>query len=166
MSDDPITLRAAGEDDAAFFATLYASTREEELAPVPWSAEQKRAFLAQQFAAQSAHYAQHYDGLTSDVILVDGERAGRLLVARWPAEIRIVDIALLPEHRGRGVGTGLLRPILDEGDDRGVAVTIHVEQDNPARSLYHRLGFSPVGEHGIYLKLERPAAGAQAKTAS
>jgi ribosomal protein S18 acetylase RimI-like enzyme len=161
-----VTLRPVALDDEPFLLRVYAATREEELAPVPWTAEQKAAFLAQQFAAQSAHYAQHYEGLKSDVILVDGERAGRLLVARWPEEIRIVDIALLPEHRGRGVGTHLLRPILDEADAGGVAVVIHVEQANPAMSLYRRLGFVPAGEHGIYFRMERPAAGAQAKTAS
>jgi len=161
-----VALRPARAGDREFLARVYASTREEELAPVPWTAEQKQAFLAQQFAAQTAHYEQHYDGLTSEVILVGGEPAGRLLLARWPGETRIVDIALLPEHRGRGVGTRLLRPILEEADAGGLPVTIHVEQNNPAMSLYRRLGFAPVGEAGIYLKLERPAAGAQANTAS
>ena len=165
--DSPaVALRPARDDDQPFLASVYASTREEELRPVPWSAEQKRAFLAQQFAAQTAHYAEHYDGLTSDVILVDGARAGRLLVARWAKEIRIVDIALLPQFRGRGIGTALLRPILDEADARGVAAVIHVEQSNPALALYRRLGFAPAGEHGIYFRMERPPAGSQAKTAS
>lgn len=158
------TLRPVQPDDEPFLLSVYASTREEELAPVPWTAEQKQAFLAQQFAAQSAHYAQHYDGLSSDVILIDGERAGRLLVARWPEEVRIVDIALLPEFRGRGVGERLLSPILAEAEERGVTTVIHVERTNPAMSFYRRLGFEPAGEHGIYFRMERPAG--QAKTAS
>jgi ribosomal protein S18 acetylase RimI-like enzyme len=161
-----VTLRPARDDDGAFLLSVYASTREEELAPVPWTAEQKHAFVAQQFAAQSAHYAQHYDGLSSHVVLVDGARAGRLLVARWPEEIRVVDIALLPDYRGRGVGERLLRPILEEADARGVATVIHVERTNPAMSFYRRLGFAPAGEHGIYFRMERSAAKRQAKTAS
>ena len=161
-----VALRPVREDDGAFLLRVYASTREEELAPVPWTAEQKQAFLAQQFAAQTAHYAQHYDGLRSDVILVDGVRAGRLLVARWPEEIRIVDIALLPEHRGRGVGERIVRPLLDEAEARGVATVIHVERTNPAMSFYRRLGFLPAGEHGIYFRMERAAGQGQAKTAS
>ena len=97
-----VALRPIRDDDEPFLESVYASTREEELARVPWTAEQKTAFVAIQFAAQSAHYAEHYAGMTADVVLVDGEPAGRLLVARWAQEIRIVDIALLPPFRGRG----------------------------------------------------------------
>ena len=146
-----VGLRPAGEGDRDFFARVYASTREEELAQVPWSPEQKAAFLAQQFAAQSAHYDQNYDGLSADVILVDCASAGRLLVARWAEEIRIVDIALLPEFRGRGVGTGLLRELIAEAREGGKRLSIHVEVNNPAMRLYERLGFRAVGEVGVYL---------------
>lgn len=141
--------------DADFQLQVYASTRAEELAVVPWSAEQKEAFVAQQFAAQTAHYARHYPEMRADVILVDGVSAGRLLVARLDDEILIVDIALLPEHRGAGVGTALLRDLLDEADETGKRVTIHVERFNRALRLYERLGFSAVEDLGVYLRLER-----------
>jgi GNAT superfamily N-acetyltransferase len=150
-----VALRPATPEDYAFLERVYASTRADELAPLPWSAEQKAAFLAQQFAAQSAHYAEHYPDASFDVVLVDGEPAGRLIVARGVAEIRVVDIALLPEHRGRGIGTALLEPILAEADERGATVVVHVEQFNPAMRLYERLGFVPAGEVGVYLRLER-----------
>ena len=88
-------------------------------------------------------------------MLVDGEPAGRLYVARWKKELRIVDIALLPEHRGRGIGAELLRELLEEADAAGKPVTIHVERENPAMGLYQRLGFSPKREVGPYLLLER-----------
>ncbi len=145
---------AAATDDEPFLLSVYASTRAEELAPVPWSDEQKAAFVAMQFAAQSAHYAQHYDGLSSDVILVDGEPAGRLLVARWREEIRIVDIALLPAFRGRGAGSELLAELMDEATEMGKRLSIHVERDNRALALYERLGFEAVGETGVYLRME------------
>ncbi len=150
-------LRAA---DAPFALRVYAATRAEELAPVPWSDEQKEAFVAMQFAAQSDHYAQHYAGMTSDVIVVDGEPAGRLLVARWRAEIRIVDIALLPEFRGHGAGGELLAELMDEATEMRKRLSIHVERENRARGLYERLGFRPVGESGVYLRLEWDAAAA------
>ena len=171
MSGDApdIARRPATPSDQDFLARLYASTREDELAPVPWPAEQKAAFLAQQFAAQSAHYAKHYAGASFEVILVDGERAGRLIVARWDGEIRIVDVSLLPEHRGRGVGSALLRPLLAEAAATDAVVTIHVEKNNPALRLYDRLGFRPVADEGVYLRMEhRPdrAGNAQVKIAS
>ena len=149
-----MALRPARDADAPFLRSVYASTREEELAPVPWTEEQKDAFVAMQFAAQAAHYAQHYTGMTADVILVDGEPAGRLLVARWPEEIRIVDITLLPAFRGRGAGSELLAELMDEATKAGKRLSIHVERNNRALGLYERLGFEPVGETGIYLRME------------
>ena len=87
-----------------------------------------------QFAAQSAHYAEHYAGMSSDVVLVDGEPAGRLLVARWREEIRIVDIALLPAFRGRGAGSELLAELMDEATEMAKRLSIDVERHNRARA--------------------------------
>jgi ribosomal protein S18 acetylase RimI-like enzyme len=163
-----VELRAATAADDPFLLRVYASVREPELEAAGFPVEQRGAFVTQQFEAQSRHYAEHYTETSFDLILVDGEPAGRLIVARWERELRIVDIALLPDWRGQGVGGALLRTLIAEAEERGVKASIHVEQFNPALALYQRLGFAPVGEHGVYLLLERPpgAAAAQAKTAS
>jgi ribosomal protein S18 acetylase RimI-like enzyme len=110
-----------------------------------------------QFEAQHRHYHENYTATTYEVVLVDGEPAGRLYVARWERELRIVDIALLPEFRGRGIGGGLVRELIEEAGAAGKPVTIHVELENPAMSLYERLGFARKEEVGAYLLLERPA---------
>jgi ribosomal protein S18 acetylase RimI-like enzyme len=155
-----VTLRPTTEADLPFLFHLYASTREEELAPVPWTAEQKEAFLRQQFGAQHAWWREHYTGARFDLVLVDGVPAGRLYVDVWEREVRIVDIALVPEHRGGGIGTMLLRRVFDEGDAAEKPVSIHVEVFNPARRLYERLGFVEKGRHGdVYILMERPAGG-------
>jgi ribosomal protein S18 acetylase RimI-like enzyme len=133
---------------------VYASTRAEELAVVPWDKNQKDAFLRAQFEAQDRWYRENYTGASFDVVLVDGERAGRLYLNRADSEIRIVDIALLPEHRGNGVGSALLRNLLAEADAAGKRVTIHVERQNRALGLYERLGFHQAGEQGVYLRME------------
>jgi len=146
-----VALRPVEPGDREFLFRVYASTREEELALVPWDALTKDAFLRMQFAAQDSHYRQHFPGATFDVVTVDGVSAGRLYVDRGDTEIRVIDIALLPDHRGRGLGTALLAPILEEGK----TVSIHVERENPARRLYDRLGFVEVAEDGVYLLLER-----------
>ena len=99
-----ITLRPIEPDDAAFLYRVYASTREAELALVDWDAAQKDAFLRMQFLAQAQHYQANYTDTTYQIILLDGQPVGRLYVARWPGEIRIVDIALLPEYRNMGIG--------------------------------------------------------------
>ena len=149
------TLRPARPEDREILFSVYASTREEELAPVPWTEEQKAAFLRMQFAAQDADYCRNYAGADFSVIEVDGVPAGRLYVERRPAEIRLIDIALLPSFRRAGIGTRLLTELIVEAKTRAVPLRIHVEMFNPARRLYERMGFAPVEEHGVYLLMER-----------
>lgn len=137
-----IGLRPMTDADLPFTAALYASTREEELAPIPWPVETKRAFLAQQHAAQHAHYRQHYRGMEAAIVERDGAAIGRLYLYEMPTEIRIVDISLMPAARRQGIGAALLRDVLASAAPSGRNVTIHVEKNNPARSLYARLGFT------------------------
>jgi GNAT superfamily N-acetyltransferase len=156
-----VTLRPITAADLPFLLRLYATTRAAELAQVPWSDEQKAAFVMQQFEAQHAWWQEHYTGARWELVLVNGEPAGRLYVDVWKNEVRVVDIALMPEHRGRGLGTLLLRRVFREGDAAGKPVSIHVEVFNPARRLYERLGFVQKGTHGdVYLLMERPVGGA------
>jgi ribosomal protein S18 acetylase RimI-like enzyme len=155
-------LRPATEADRDFLLELYAGTREAELAQVAWEDGVKRAFLEHQFSAQDQHYRTNYPGATLDVIEVDGERAGRLYVHRGEEDIRIMDIAVAPAFRGRGIGTALIEELMAEAGSTGRSLSIHVEMQNPARSLYERLGFVPAGEHGVYVLMRW----AQAKTAS
>ena len=145
-----LTFRAIADADLPFLARLYASTRMEELSVTDWSDAQKSAFLQMQFDAQHLHYQKHYQGTDFLVIERAAESIGRLYLARWKSEHRIVDIALLPAHRGGGLGTALLRDLLDEAARAGKAVTIHVEKFNPALTLYRRLGFVAAGEEGAY----------------
>src|SRR5262249_14254217 len=97
---------------------------------------------------------------TTDFLVVEraGEAIGRVYVARWKDEHRIVDIALLPQHRGGGLGTALLSDLIDEATRAGKAGTIHVEKFNPALSLYRRLGFVTAGEQGVYDLMRREPA--------
>ena len=150
-----VALRPVEPGDVAFLYRVYASTREEELAKTGWDETQKAAFLRMQFDAQSSYYEEHYRGAEFSVILSDLP-AGRLYVARWKEEIRIVDIALLPEYRRMGIGTLLLRDLISESEESGKPLSIHVERFNPALRLYERLGFRAVEDKGVYLLMERP----------
>lgn len=150
-----ITFRPIRPEDYDFLRRLYASTREEELAQVTdWSAEQKETFLSQQFEAQHHHYQKYYPEASFEMILDGEEPIGRLYVSRWEREIRLVDVALVPEARGRGIGSALLRDLLAEGDRTGKTVSIHVERFNPALRLYRRLGFREIEEKGPYFLME------------
>ncbi len=146
-------LRPETEADIPFLMRLYASTREEELARAPWSAEQKAAFLAQQFVAQRRHY-RGYTDCAFDVIENNGEPAGRLYLQTQPSRLHIVDVALLPVWRGHGVGALLLEGLQAAGRDCGRGVSTFVEKFNPALRLYQRLGFAQIADHGVYLEVE------------
>lgn len=153
------SLRPITPEDDSFLAAVYASTRAEELAQTGWSDEDKAVFCRRQFHAQSAHYSANYPGASFQVIERDGISIGRLYVARWEKEIRIVDIALLPEHRGTGIGAKLLRELQEEARSVGKALSIHVERFNSALQLYQRLGFQQVEDKGVYLLMSWNCSG-------
>ena len=146
-----VALRLAAEADYDFMRRLYASTREEEMQHFPFDEAQKAAFLDAQFAAQFEHYTIHYPTCERNIVLEDGVPVGRLWIDEWRDQIRLVDIALMPEWRGSGVGSILLHQVLDRGVKAGKPVTIHVEAYNPALRLYQRLGFEKVDTNGVYL---------------
>lgn len=154
MPLDNITLRPATPLDEGFFRQIYAESRRLELDQIVWPEGIREEFLRTQFNAQSAHYQQNYPGANFSVIEQDGQPAGRFYVWRPESEIRIMEIGLMPEFQGRGIGTALLTQVIEEGRAAGKRVTIHVEKFNPAHRLYARLGFREVQDLGVYLQLE------------
>jgi GNAT superfamily N-acetyltransferase len=150
VADAGLTFRPIAGVDLPFLTRVYASTRAEELAVTPLTEEQKAAFLEAQFRLQHAHYQKYYPEADWLVIQYGGEDLGRLYIERWPSQHRIIDIALLPEHRGKGLGEALLRDLLDEAAAAGKDVSIHVEKYNPAMRLYRRLGFTTEEDKGVY----------------
>ncbi len=154
-----VRFRPVVEADRGFLRGLYAATREEELAAAPWPVAAKEAFLDQQFAAQDHSYRANYPGAELLVILAGATPAGRLYLHARADEVRIMDIALLPAWRRRGLGTAILQAVLAHARSAGRSVSIHVESFNPAQRLYARLGFRPVGRNDVYVLLEwRPGA--------
>ena len=150
-----VDTRPVAPEDDEFLLDVYASTRAEELAPVPWTNEQKRAFLRMQFDAQRGEYERRFPQADYHVILVGGRPAGRLWVARTPEQIRLLDIALLPEFRNRGVGARLVRQLLAESARAGLPLRHMVFQLNEdAMRFYERLGFERREQHGAYWEME------------
>lgn len=145
-----VTLRPATPADYHFMRLLYGSTREEEMKQFPFDEFRKKEFLDQQFGAQYQHYQLHYPTCEKNIIEKDGQPIGRLWIDEWPDQIRLVDIALMPGHRGSGIGSALVRDVLDRGTRAGKPVTIHVESYNPALRMYERLGFQKVDTNGVY----------------
>lgn len=158
MPGEDARLRPITPQDLPFLRQLYASTREQEMARSGWSTELVADFLMQQFELQHRYYQAHYaDG---EFLLIErsGRPVGRLYLHWGASTLQLIDIALLPQERGRGLGSTLLAMLLERADARGLAVGLHVENDNPARHWYLRQGFAVTGENGVYLKMRRPAA--------
>ena len=154
----PLRLRPIKPEDDSFLARVYASSRADELAVTGWSEAQKADFCRRQFDAQSEYYSANYPGASFQVIERDGEPVGRLYVARWENEIRIVDITVLPEYRGSGIGTRLLHDLQEEARAAGKSLSIHVERFNRALTLYQRLDFRQIEDKGVYLLMEWSAS--------
>jgi len=150
-----ISLRPATSADENFLLEVYASTRADEMALLPWSEEQKRAFVLAQFIAQQQHYQKTYPDATHDIVLSDKRATGHLHVARLAEEIRIVDLALHPRDRNRGIGSDLLKRLISEASQAGKLLTVYVESFNPALRLFERLGFSRGEAQGIHILMQR-----------
>jgi len=150
----PITLRDVLPQDEPFLFEVYACTRAQEMALVPWDDEQRKSFLTMQFVAQHSHYREQYPDASYSLICREDLPLGRFYVLREKDGIRILDITLLPENRNGGVGTSLLRDLLDEAAQSGKNVRIYVETYNPSLRLFERLGFKSIAEEGLNFLLE------------
>lgn len=142
--------------DRPFVATLYASTRADEIAGFGWPPELARAFLDQQHRAQEQHYRAVYLGADWLIVEREGLPIGRLYVEERARSLHLIDISLLPERRGSGAGSALLADLVAQADSLGKPASLQVEKVNPARRLYERLGFRTTADNGLYDAMERP----------
>jgi ribosomal protein S18 acetylase RimI-like enzyme len=166
-SEPIVALRPETAADLALSRAIYAATREQELALVPWTPAQREAFLAQQFDAQRQHYRAHHPRAQWSIVVVDGADAGRLYLDQAPDTLLLIDIALLPTYRGRGIGRRLMAGVLARSEGAGIAIQLHVEHDNPALHWYRRLGFVVDGDTGVYWRMRRqPGAAMHAEAAA
>ncbi len=157
-----ITFRPIREtkEDLEFLYKVFASTRAEEMAMTGWNEQQIEDFLHMQFDLQHKQYRQNYPNPSFDIIFYHQRPVGRLYVDRRQDDIRIVDIALLTEFRRQKIGSKIMEALMAEADEKNVTLSLHVEHNNPALGLYHRLGFEKKGDTGVYFFLERlPSAG-------
>jgi ribosomal protein S18 acetylase RimI-like enzyme len=155
--------RAAAGTDAEFLRALYVSTRPDLAA---WDDQARETFVEVQLRAREQGWGAVFPSSTDELILRDGEAVGRIRVAWLPDECRVVDIALLPEHRRAGIGTSVVAELIAEADRRDVPVRLTVERLNSAaRAFWSGLGFLPVAEDAIFLELERPVSPAHQQQA-
>jgi len=146
VGDMRLSLRPVEAGDEEFVYQVYASTREAEMALVDWTAEQKEAFLRMQIHAQQDHYKIYYSNAQNRIIQRDSTPLGRLITEQLKDSLLVVDIALLPQYRGAGIGTAVMKYVMGEATQLSLPVILRVEFFNPALKLYERLGFVKTGE--------------------
>jgi ribosomal protein S18 acetylase RimI-like enzyme len=150
--------RFAGDgNDLEFLYHTYRDSRADEMAAIGdlWTHDEKEAFLRSQFDLQHRHYQSHYANASYEVICDGPESIGRYYVEHGEKEIRLMDIALLCKHRRLGIGGALIETLVREADSNGRLVSLHVEETNPAKRLYERLGFEDIEEVGPYWLMHR-----------
>lgn len=158
-----VALRAVQTEDEDFLLQVYAASRADEMALVDWSDEQKLAFLRSQFEAQAAQYRARFPDAEYCLILQHERPVGRFWIGRTPEQIRLLDIAILPEFQNRGIGAVLLKSLLAESEAAGVPLRHMVFKMNTAAlRFYARFGFSAIEDVGAYIHMERQPASAQA----
>jgi GNAT superfamily N-acetyltransferase len=154
-SGDTVELRSVTEQDEQFLLAVYASTRHDELSQVAWEAGQKELFLRWQFNLQRSEYSHRFPDAAYHVIMVNQQPAGRIWVGADDEQIRLLDIALLPEFQNRGAGTALLRRLMDQALQTGKVLRHMVfVLNNDAHRFYERLGFTVIEDLGAYKHME------------
>ena len=158
LSDPLLHIRTITADDEESLCQIYSSTRTEELAQLTdWTSNQKETFLRSQFTAQHSYYQNNYKDANFWAIEYRSQIIGRLYLHLnyEGASMRIIDIALLPEWRNRGIGKQILLEVMELAGNMNRSVTIHVETFNRAMKLYKKLGFELVSQtNGVYHLLE------------
>ena len=147
-------LRREGDPDLPFLIQLYGSTRAHEMARIPWTLDEKNAFLIQQFGAQRLHYYKFYPDAAFDVIEQHGQPVGRFYLHERRTRFNVMDIALMPASRGKGVGTAIITAIQAHAAAYGKGVDLFVDHDNPVMDLYKRLGFTVIGTDPINVEMD------------
>ena len=150
-----IELRPEEKKDNVFIEMVYRSTRETELSLTNWTEQQKQAFALMQSMAQMAEYKRNYPGAVLEIIVYKKRDAGRFYTWENDQEIRLVDITLLPQYRGKGIGTVILGDLIKRSDKVQKKISLHVDPINPALHLYLRLGFIHIKNNGRHYYMER-----------
>jgi ribosomal protein S18 acetylase RimI-like enzyme len=103
----------------------------------PWDAEVQQGF-----------HDRWFEPSKTQVILVDGEPVGALGVESRHGDRYVTRIEILPSYQSLGLGTEIIRDLVEETHREGKAVSLHVFSGNRALAIYRRVGFREVSQEG------------------
>jgi GNAT superfamily N-acetyltransferase len=163
MSEQPgggsIIFRPVTDADKDFLLELYQSSRGDDLRGLGWDEDRISEFLSLQHEAQQVFYQTDCQQALDEIVLIEGQPAGRLIVERREHEIRWIEISLLPAHCGAGVGTLLIQRLQDEARQVNKPLRLQIIRFNRAVTLLERLGFLRTSETGTHFQMEWRASG-------
>jgi ribosomal protein S18 acetylase RimI-like enzyme len=149
-----LRLRPEREDDLAFRFRLFCDARP-DFAVLPLAAAVREQLMTMQFRAQTMTYRAQFPAARFDIIELEGAPIGRIVVDRSGTAVHIVDQALSPPLRNLGIGSTIMRALMDEAERAGLPLRLQVASDNAAAlRLYLRLGFVPLGAGPSHAMLE------------
>lgn len=150
-----LRLRPERDVDADFRFDLFCNSRPPEWQMAGFDPALLRHIIRQQFQAQTVSYRAQFPGARFDIIELDTVPIGRIVVNRPGSFIHIIDQAIVPDLRRRGIGAGIMASLMDEAAECGVPVRLKVASDNdPSMRLYLRLGFAVIDRTEMYLEME------------
>jgi ribosomal protein S18 acetylase RimI-like enzyme len=149
--------RPVVDDDREYLFELFCSTLAPENPLLMLPLAERETLLRMQFDAREEQYRATYTLADFDLLLLNGMPVGNLYADRGDKEYVLIDIALLPEFRRRGIGTTVVRNLLDEAGALFLPVRAHVQKHNPAWGLWQRLGFELIGDEGVFYHILAPA---------
>ena len=153
-NEGSITLRPASTADEDLFLELYKSSRGDDLRGLGWDEDRISEFLEMQYEAQVKFYVSDFPDASDEVVSWESKPIGRLIVDRRADEIRLVDIALLPDYRNRGYGSQVVRGLQAEAEAQHKPLRLQVIRFNRALGLFERLGFVRASETGTHFQME------------
>lgn len=153
-NDGSMTLRPANAADEEFFLRLYQSSRGDDLRGLGWDEDRISEFLSMQYEAQNNFYTTDFPNASDATVLLNTVPIGRLIVDRRSDEIRLVDVALLPDFRNRGIGSEIIRDLQKDAGFQRKPLRLQVIRFNRAIGLFERLGFVRTSETGTHFQME------------
>lgn len=151
----PLSVRAETASDNPFLHGLFVRCS-------PLAGVLPAAMLDQQAGLHERGHRRDFPDAMRRVAIVDGQPVGRLVIDWAAACSWCVDVAVLPDRAGAGIGTSLLRAWLAVADAAALPTGLTVRRDNPAWRLYARLGFVAASDDdpdAPHATLRRPVVG-------
>ena len=142
-----VTQRRAGSEDALLLYELFSTSRAVEFAAMGLTGEQYRPLLEMQYRGRAMTCAAQYPEAEDWIVCMEyGTAVGNYLLAGTSAGPRMIDLAVLPQWRGKGIGTQVLRQAAHRSAAAGEILSLRVMKGNQAMRLYTRVGFQVASE--------------------